>query len=253
MTAIVVRPVRFTDQAGEMQRFLELIGLRPWIVADGGGWSDMACGGGRVALHDAATSDSGGVAGQTRLSFEADDVQLLAKQLTDSGIAGVTVYDEAYGRVLTVLDPLGDKIAVDERMTDLYGYQLRADRSAPPALRVTPVRFTDPTGPYGDFLRALGLRPAGQVNEYYVNFLSAGGTQGQVGLHYVHGEELPILPGGSGAAVQLAFESAEPLQDIAGRLSSAGFPAEITTEDFGSFITVTDPDGQQVQVHTPTP
>jgi hypothetical protein len=250
MNAIVVRPVRFTDHVSEMQRFLELIGLRPWIVADRGGWSDLACGAGRVALHDAATSDSGGLPGQTTLSFEAGDITLLAKQLTDAGVASVSVYDEAYGRVLTCRDPAGDTIGIDERADDLYGSQLRAEPGAP-SLRVMPVRFADPAGPYGGFLQVLGLRPAGEINPYYVNFLAGGGAQGQVGLHYVFGETLPVVAGGGGGTVQLTFESAEPLDQIAARLDGAGFAAQILTEDFGSLLSVTDPDGQEVQVHTP--
>jgi hypothetical protein len=248
MTAIVVRPVRFTAHLAEMQRFLELIGLRPWILTDRGGWSDMSCGAGRLALHDAASSAFGHQPAQTTLAFEADDITMLAKQLTSAGVPDVTVYDESYGRVLTCVDPEGATIAVDEKATDLYGYQLRAEPGAPESLRVMPVRFTDPAGPYGGFLQALGLRPAGEVNPYYVNFLAAQGAQGLVGLHRVF-DDLPIVADGRSPAVQLCFESGEPLEDIAARLTGAGFDPAIVTEEFGRLLSVTDPDGQPVQVH----
>ncbi len=251
MSAIVVRPVRFTDNVSAMQRFLELIGLRPWIVSNGGGWSDMSCGAGRVALHDAASSDIGAPPGLTTLSFEADDVTVLAKQLTDAGVPEATVYDEAYGRVLTCRDPEGATVAVDERATDLYGYQLKAEQGAPESLRVVPVRFADPSGPYGAFLQALGLNPAGEINPYYVNFLAADGLQGLVGVHYVFSDELPIVPSERAPAVQLCFESGEPLEAIVTRLEGAGFEPAIATEDFGRVLSVTDADGQQVQVHSP--
>lgn len=251
MTAVMVRPVRFTDDVAAMQHFLELIGLRPWIVTDGGGWSDMAAGGGRVALHDAATSVTGGLPGQTDLNFEAGDIGALARRLEEAGIAEVTIYDEAYGRVLTCADPEGSVVAVDEVPADLYGSQLRAERSPVDSLRVMPVRFTDPAGPYGGFLQALGLRRAGEINPYYVNFLADGGMQGQVGLHHVFAEDLPVIRGGRSAAVQLTFESAEPLVELAARLSAAGFEPGIVTEDFGSLLHVTDPDGQVIQVHEP--
>jgi hypothetical protein len=58
-----------------------------------------------------------------------------------------------------------------------------------------------------------------------------------------------VVTGGRAAAVQLTFETAEPLTDLAARLSGAGFPAEIVTENFGSLVVVTDPDGQPVQVY----
>jgi hypothetical protein len=251
MTALLVRPIRFTDRVGEMQRFLELIGLRPWIVAEGSEWTDMACGGGRVALHEAASSAWGHLPGQTMLGFEADGVAALAKHLTAAGVGEVTVYDEAYGQVLTCLDPEGAVVAVDERSDDLYGYQLVGQSGAPSSLRVTPVRFADPAGPYAQFLQTLGLRPAGEINPYYVNFLAGGGDQGQVGLHHVFSDELPIVPGGNGALVQLNFESGEPLEQIADRMAAAGFAGEIVTEDFGSLLSLTDPDGQPVQVHSP--
>jgi len=250
MTGIVVRPVRFTSHLPEMQHFLELLGLRPWIVADGGGWRDLACGGGRVALHDAATSDTGGLPGQTTLAFEAADVTELANRLTAAGVPGVTVSDEAYGRVLTCQDPDGATVAIDERVSDLYGYQFRGEQGASKSLRVMPVRFADPAGPYGAFLQALGLRPAGEINPYYVNFLADGGAQGQVGLHHVFSDELPIVRGEHSPAVQLTFQSAEPLEQIADRLSAAGFEPGILVEDFGSLLHVGDPDGQEVQVHT---
>jgi catechol 2,3-dioxygenase-like lactoylglutathione lyase family enzyme len=253
MTEIVVRPVRFTTDVPAMQSFLELIGLRPWIVTDRGGWSDMACGGGRVALHDAASSTSGAPSGQTTLCFEADDLAQLAKQLIAADVAGVTIYDEAYGRVLTCLDPDGATIAIDERQTDLYGSQLRAEPGAPESLRVMPVRFADPAGPHAGFLQALGLQPAGELNPYYVNFLAGGGAQGQVGLHHVFSDKLPVVPGGGGAVVQLTFQSGEPLEQIAARFTAAGFEPTIITEDFGSLLSVVDPDGQEVQVHTPAP
>ena len=249
MTGIVVRPVRFTDNIEPMRAFLELVGLRPRIESVGGGWIDLVADGGMVALHSAAGSDSDGVQGQTRLSFEADDLDALARVLTDAAVPDVTVYDEAYGRVLTFTDPLGDRIAIDERMTDLYGYRaLPGDKPLGP--KVMPVRFCDPAGPYGHLLQALGLQPIGEINEYYVTVAAADGQHGLVGLHPVFAGELPIAAGEG--SVQLTFESAEPLVQLAARLEEAGFAPQLHSKDFGSLLAVTDPDGQPVQVHEPS-
>jgi hypothetical protein len=248
MTALLVRPVRFTDRLAEMERFLRLLGLRPLIVSEGGSWNDMVCGAGRVALHDAATSDTGGLPGLTSLGFEADDVLALSRQLTVAGVPGVTVYDEAYGRVLSCTDPEDSQVIVDERHDDLYGFQLHAEPGVEPTLRVSPVRFTDPAGAYGTFLEALGLRRVGELNPNYVTFESDGGRQGQVGLHRVFGDDLPIVGVTSHGAVQLCFETGEPLEQVAGRLTAAGFEPAIRTEDFGQVLTVTDPDDQLVEV-----
>lgn len=95
------------------------------------------------------------------MSFEAADLTGLAKQLAEAELDGVAVYDEAYGQVLTCLDPLGDEIHVDGRSDDLYGY--REHPLAPTSsLRVSPVRFTDPQEPYCGFLQALGPRSRGR-------------------------------------------------------------------------------------------
>jgi hypothetical protein len=59
------------------------------------------------------------------------------------------------------------------------------------------------------------------------------------------------VSGGSGAPVQLTFQSGEPLEQIEARLTAAGFEPNILTEDFGSVLVVIDPDGQEVQVHAP--
>jgi hypothetical protein len=123
-TTVVVRPVRFTDNLEPMQGFLETLGLRPRIMAEAGGWIEMVAGGGMVALHDAATSDHGAASGETRLAFEVDDVTGLAERLLDAGVEDVTVYDEAYGKVLTCTDPLDDTVTVDGRSDDLYGYRV---------------------------------------------------------------------------------------------------------------------------------
>ncbi len=248
MSGVVVQPVRFTDHIEAMASFLELLGLARTVEAERGGWLVLAAGGGMVALHSVAASDSGGKPGQTTLSFEADDLDAVAASLEAAGVPEVTVYDEAYGRVLTCRDPLGDPCAVNEVMTDLYGYRSIAG-SKPAAPRVLPVRFCDPAGPYGGFLQALGLAPRGEVNPYYVSFAASGGDHGLVGLHYVFSEDLPVVPGST--SVQLTFESTEPLADISARLAAAGFEPVLRTERFGGVLSVTDPDGQEVQVHTP--
>ena len=248
MSAVVVRPVRFTDEVKAMQAFLEALGLRPRIEAEAGGWVDMVAGGGMVALHSAATSATGGKPGETTLSFEATDLTGLEKQLREAGLDDVSVYDEAYGQVLRCSDPLGNEIHVDGRSGDLYGYRVHSLGPTPP-LRVSPVLFTDPQGPYCGLLEALGLTRRGEPNEHYVAYTARGGDHGLVGLHHVYADALPPGEKSGAATAQLNFETAEALDDVARRLADHGYGAPMTREDFGAFLTVTDPDGQQVQIH----
>ena len=124
MNAIVVRPIRFTDNLEAMQGFLEILGLRPRILSERGGWVEMVAGGGMVALHDAASSVVGATSGDTCLGFEVDDVKELAARLVEAGVDDVTIYDEAYGQVLSCTDPMGETLQVDSRSDDLYGYRV---------------------------------------------------------------------------------------------------------------------------------
>jgi hypothetical protein len=128
MNEVVIRPLRFTADVDAMRVFLETLGLRSRIESERGGWVDMLTGRGMVALHDAATSSSGGLPGQTSLTFEADDVDVLKDNLENAGYSDVTVFDEAYGRVLSATGPDGAQVWVDERSQDHYGYKLHDPR-----------------------------------------------------------------------------------------------------------------------------
>lgn len=248
MSGIVVCPVRFTEQIKAMQAFLETLGLRPRIESEGGSWVDMVAGGGMVGLHTVETAATGAVQGETGLSFEADDVGELAARLTSAGVEDVVVYDEAYGRVLSCRDPLGDVVLVNERSEDLYGYRLHGGQPVSD-LRVVPVRFTDPRGPFGGWLETLGLSLVGEADDSYVMFAAGEGDHGYVGVHRVYADELPIVARPN--AVQLTFSTSESLDDVASRLVDAGHAdATVLREDFGSLLSVTDPDGQECQVHT---
>jgi hypothetical protein len=231
-----------------MRRFLEALGLAPRVEAEAGGWVDLVTGGGRVALHDAASSTTGGLPGQTTLSFEVGDVDALRSSLVAAGFDDASVYDEAYARALAVTDPLGDRIIVDERADDLYGYRVLAT-TPNGRLRVVPVRFTDDAPGYARFLRALGL--AGESDEHYAAFAAGGGDHGYVSIHYVYSDDLPLVPGPGSA--HLTFFTDEPLSEVADRLEQAGVQLTLTKEDFGSFIDAVDPDGQSVQVHETPP
>jgi len=246
---IVVRPVRFTDRLPEMQAFLELLGLRPLVSSVRPGWVDLAGSAGRVALHSASGSTTGGRHGETRLSFEVADPERTATTLTRAGYDASWI-DEAYGRSVFVADPLGAELILDGGTDDLHGYVLH-DPTPPgaPAPVVVPVRFTDEADRYHAFLTSLGLvgeaAPGG-----YTTYAAPGGG-GFVGVHYVYGDDLPIVAGTDGAVVQLTLGSSEDLAAVTERLKAAGHPATLEVEDFGSFIVVTDPDGQEVQVHLP--
>jgi hypothetical protein len=253
MSDLVVRPVRFTDNVEPMRVFLEALGLRPRVESTRGGWVEMVAEAGMVALHSARDSESQAPSGFTSLSFEADDVDVLAKRLRDADVPDVVVYDEAYGRVLDCVDPLGDHLQIDEHSDDLYGYRVHHLDGVAPGLRVMPLRLADPLGGYGDFLGLLGCVPRGAITEHFAAFALGEGGHGLVG---VHPPMDPVSVGASeglldrAGAAYLCFETTEDLGRVAERLQAAGFPASIARRDhIGEILSVTDADGLRLEVH----
>ncbi|MFK4089754.1 VOC family protein [Kribbella sp. NPDC020789] len=212
MSDVVVRPLRFTDRIAEMRAFLETLGLRSRLESESGGWVDMLAGQGMVALHSAADSSTGGQQGQTRLSFEAEDIDRLKESLEQAGYADVAIWDEAYGRVLRVSGPAGESLWIDERSDDLYGYKVGDGR---PDERVTVTPLLDAASQAGwqKLLTVLGLT----------------GT---------------FRFGAPGDEVRLELSTTEALDDISQRLTTAGHQVART----GDSLEVTDPDGQTVVV-----
>jgi predicted enzyme related to lactoylglutathione lyase len=244
---IVVRPVRFTDDVPAMRAFLEILGLQPRIESQSGSWLDLTATHGMIGLHEAARSVTGGRPGETRLSFEVADANAVAERLRAHGYADATAVDESYGRIVTVTDPLGAELQLDERQDDLYGYRAHGVELGSEAdrLAVVPVRFTDDADGYHRFLTALGLTGEPAPGGYAVYALA---DRGFVGVHHVYDGTLPIVDG-TGASVQLTLATDGDLDAIQQRLETAGYPVTRTDADWGSFLETTDPDGQSVQVH----
>jgi len=213
MTDVVMRPLRFTADVEAMRAFLERLGLRSRIESERGGWVDMVTGRGMVALHDAASSATGGQPGQTVLSFEADDIDDLKNKLEKAGYADATIFDEAYGRVLSVTGPDSVTIVIDERAEDLYGYELH-DSSPDDRWSVTPY-LTGATEPdWARFLDVLGTDSSPRYGPTDTKF-----------------------------AVRLDLTTTEDLDAVESRLE--GHQVGRTAEG----LELVDPDGQRVVIH----
>ncbi|WP_432892517.1 VOC family protein [Kribbella sp. CA-245084] len=213
MSNTVIRPLRFTADVEAMRAFLEALGLRSRIESERGGWVDMLTGRGMVALHDAASSSTGGQPGQTTLSFEAEKIDELRDRLEQVGFVDATVFDEAYGRVLSVTGPDGVVIWVDERSEDMYGYKLH-DARPDERWSVTPYLTGAEEPAWRRFFEGVGM-------EAPVRF---GPTDG-------------------GFAVRLDLTTTEDLDEVRGRLDKY----DVTPTATG--LEIVDPDGQLVVVH----
>jgi hypothetical protein len=213
---VVLRPLRFTADVPAMRRFLETLGLTSRVESEHGGWVDMVAGRGMVALHDSASSATGAKSGETGLSFEADDIEELKERLQAAGYEDATVWDEAYGRVLSVTAPGDAVIWVDQRSDDLYGYKLH-DAKPDERWSVTPTLQVSDRGAWQHFLGTLG------------------GVSAQLVLFGPPAAEL---------VVQLGFSTTESVAEVEQRLAQAGYVPTMT----GSGLIVEDPDGELVTV-----
>ncbi|TWD83631.1 hypothetical protein FB561_4797 [Kribbella amoyensis] len=215
MNDVVIRPLRFTADVKAMRAFLETLGLQARVDGEDRGWVDLVAGSGMVALHSSQTSSTGGQPGDTRLTFESDDIDELKDRLIEAGYEDATTWDEAYGRVLSVGGPGGTVFWVDERSEDLYGYKLHESE---PDLRLTV---------------APQLSGANQAD--WLRFLDLVGCRQPVTFGPADGE----------FAVRLDLRTTEPLTEMLDRLTAAGYSAELS----GTRIAIIDPDGQPIRVH----
>ncbi|NEA37120.1 VOC family protein [Streptomyces sp. SID13031] len=215
MKDVVVRPLRFTDDVQAMRAFLETLGLRSRIESESGVWVDMVAGRGMVALHDAAGSTSGAEPGETRLAFEADDIDVLKDRLNAAGYEDVSIFDEAFGRVLTASGPDGTELWIDERSKDLYGYKLH-DAHPDARWSVTPLLGVSDQAAWEQLLGILG-----GDNPDLVGFRPAGEFE-----------------------VQVELTTTESLGEVARRLAATGY----RPDQVEGGLSVVDPDGQTVRV-----
>jgi len=155
------------------------------------------------------------------------------------------VYDEAYGRAITI-GLGGEELIINGRSDDLYGYSSTGIEPGVGDLRVAPIRFVDDQAPDRRLLEALGFSLVGEAGDHFTQ-LALPGTGGSVGLHST-GAGQRALPGPF--AVQLSFETTAPLAEIVERAQSAGAPTRLQESQFGDHVEITDPDGQQLQVHS---
>ena len=247
---LFVQPIRFTDNIDEVAKLLVSLGLSVNISSDNGGWVELSGQTGTVALHSAADSAMGAQPGATCLSFAETELEALAQQLVDRGFGNnghpneSMVYDEAYGRAITITLG-GDELTINGRSDDLYGYSSTGIEPGVGDLRVTPIRFVDDQAPDRRLLEALGFTLVGEAGEHFTQ-LALPGAGGSVGLHHTGGG-IPVIP--TPFAVQLTFETTTPLPEIVQRAEATGAPAQLHESEFGDHVTITDPDGQQMQVH----
>jgi hypothetical protein len=107
-------------------------------------------------------------------------------------------------------------------------------------MRLVPIRYSSDVEAMTRFYATLGLR-TGPVSRPggWVELPAAGGM---LAIH--RGDRA------DDGRCELAFETDEPLEDVAARLRAAGYePGPVIDEGFGRSLRVPDPDGVWVQVN----
>ena len=107
-------------------------------------------------------------------------------------------------------------------------------------MMVVPIRYTDDVEAMMRFYRALGLDLGARSRSGSWTELPAAG--GMLAIHRADGADA--------GRCELAFETDEPLADVAERMRQAGFePGPVIDEGFGESLRVRDPDGVWVQIN----
>lgn len=123
-----VTPIRFVRNIELANRFYSTLGLFENAAATSGTWADMRGDGGQLGLHIAEADTSHAEAGAVALQFTTDEkLEFAAKRLKDAGYKPSDIMDETFGRYITVQDPDGYLIQVnevDEEFSNL-SYEIR--------------------------------------------------------------------------------------------------------------------------------
>lgn len=255
--AFSVFPLRFTDDPPAMIAFLRTLGMVPVVTVEGDGFGELiAGGGGRVMVHATSSAETASVSGETHLCLSVPSVEDAAEPLRRRGLE-VRVWDETYGKQGLVQGPRGEAVSLNEHQRDLYGYRGHdADEGGGPdaRLQVTAVRASAAGTEREtdiEFFAEFGFAPTSAGDQWWQE-LSAPHAGG-VGLHAPVPGKPASRPSdtefGDVALVRLGFSTAEDLDALAERLRGAGYPARRVDEHRLRAVHVTDPDGQQLEIH----
>lgn len=216
---ITARPIRFTADPAAHRRWLGALGAT--VVTEAPGWTVLAVGSGRVALHQDSEDRP---AGLTTLGWEVPDLAGWHAQAEAAGVPG-TLGATDHGTAVTVRAADGTRFTVDP---------LEDAEHPPPtdsSLSVLPIWVTpDVTGARG-ILQGMGAR--GRLvadSDVWTDFTLPGG--GLAAVHDTDGER----------EAELAFEYSGDVETLLPRLREVGTEALLIDETYGRTLQVPDPD-----------
>ncbi|MHA7302732.1 VOC family protein [Pseudarthrobacter sp. MDT1-22] len=128
-----VTPIRFVRNIELANKFDSTLGLNENAAATSGTWADLHGNGGQLRLHIAQAGTTHSDAGAVALHFSTDEkLELTAERLRAAGYAPSDIMDETFGRFITVNDPDGYRIQVNEMDADHQNLSYEIRESAAP-------------------------------------------------------------------------------------------------------------------------
>ncbi|MDO5495868.1 MAG: hypothetical protein Q4G64_09150 [bacterium] len=250
MTAYTVMPLRYSNNVPAMVEFLTTLGLTRHVTTLGDGFAELSAAAGRVMVHAAHSADaSAATAGDTVICFSTPSADHAVEHLDTAGL-DTTIWDESYGRQAMVTTPRGEAVWINEEQEDLYGYQGPEAAQPDPRLIVSAILPSPDFGSDRAFYSHFGLTPDPGASEWWEGLRGPGGV---VGLHMPEPGWTPALefedPRYRYPLIMLGFQTAEPLEDLRDRLLAAGYEARIVSVPEATKVHVTDPDGQEIEIH----
>lgn len=248
----VIWPLRFSPDPAAMIDFYSRLGLHQALSHDSGTYASFDGRGGSLGVHDAATTTAGAVEGHTGFNLATADIVAAAAELRGLGIE-VRVWDETYGKQAVIIGRGGRAIGLNQtQQEDLYGgYHVHAADGVP-SLDVVAVHATPDMQGDAAWFEPFGFTAPSYEDPWWIG-LRASDRSGVIGIHHGEVEDIGARPAedefGPAFEIKIGFETHLPLAEEAAKLLSAGLEPELLADEPALRIVLTDPDGEEVQIH----
>lgn len=248
----VIWPLRFSHDPAAMIDFYTKLGLHKALDHDSGTYASFDGLGGSLGVHDAGTTTAGAVPNHTGLNLATADIVAAADELRGLGLE-VRVWDETYGKQAVVIGRDGRAIGLNESsQEDLYGGYHVHPAEGVPSLDVVAVHPTPDMVGDAAWFGSFGFTAPSYDDPWWIG-LRASDRSGVIGIHHGEVENSAARPAddefGPAFDVRIGFETHLPLAEEAAKLRAAGLTVELLADEPAPRIVLTDPDGEEVQIH----
>jgi len=248
----LIWPLKFSPDAPAMIDFYRRLGLQLAFSHDSATFATFNGRAGTLGVHDANNTASGKVVGHTALNLATDDIERAVEELATLGL-DVKIWDETYGKQGVVRAPDGRVIGLNETsQEDLYGGYHVHEAEATPTLDVVAVCGTHDMRAEAAFFGSFGFTAPLYDDPWWIA-LRAGDRSGVIGIHAGEPETRTPRPEndlfGPPYEVRIGFETHLDLEQETDRLRTAGFDLALISEGRVPRIVLTDPDGDEIEIH----